>query len=181
MRRLLILSFLVLPACNPMKSEATYLCRHNQLDAPLLDTFPADADPGDYFRAEDLEFLRKQQDEMKDHPIVSTIAGAAIPIEISLDHAMAPHTACEVGNPVVDGDHATVEVKRTAPTLGPLGGLTLFAELAGVKTDEERVKKIEAKIQESGKTETKTHTLSFAKGPRGWRADFQLPEKNGGG
>ncbi|MFO0601301.1 MAG: hypothetical protein U0228_38690 [Myxococcaceae bacterium] len=162
-----------------MKAQADWLCRYNQLDTPTPQFFPSSAKPADYVRAEDLAFLSEQeaQDAKGLAGLGQAMLAAMAPAASAMAEAMAEQTKCEVVTVTINGNDATVALKRTRPQLDDTGVFAKLGELGKAETAELRLVKAKEWVRGATATTTDEKTIGFVKTPQGWRAKYDLKNK----
>jgi hypothetical protein len=149
-----------------LRKEAAFLCRHQLLDAPVVSRLPLEVNPFLLIRAEDLFFLQQ-------NPSVAPLTELD---KRNLYADLAHYVSCEVTDVRVSRDVAVVSLERSAPYWEhlPLDSPELRAS---PRSSLERIEALGRWVQEKAtRGSPSTHQLRFVKTPKGWRADYQLPE-----
>ncbi|WNG14254.1 hypothetical protein [Cystobacter fuscus] len=126
-------------------------------------------DPSLLIRREDLLFLQRQ-------PYLAPFTELD---RRDLHEDLAHFVSCEATDVRVSGDTAVVSLRRSSPPWDALPSNLLNSEVM-LKSREaiDRLEALEQWAEENpARGEPSVHSLVFVKSPKGWLADYQLPEK----
>ncbi|MBM7112386.1 hypothetical protein I3V78_02435 [Archangium primigenium] len=149
-----------------------FLCRHQQLDTPVLSRLPQGVEPALLLRPEDLRYLQE-------HP--PTEPPSALD-RLGLYEDLAHSLSCVLKDVQFTGNTARVRLQPFSPPWVELDAERLASE-ADTYGDSTGVARLQLIAQWVGQHPTRSdgpeRTLAFVNTPHGWRVDYQLPERAG--